>query len=126
MPARVPRLPCRLLRRCTLWFSIAWVALVVATSAATAAPARDRIKALAPDEALASFQLDAGLRIDVVEGRGYPEPLDGKPAPNEGRVALLEDTDGDGRFDKRTEFATGLSYPNGITVWRGGVFVTCA
>ena len=48
-----------------------------------------------------------------------------QPAP-EGVIARLEDTNGDGRFDRRTDFATGLGYPNGILPWNGGVFVTSA
>ena len=63
---------------------------------------------------------DAAGRMFVVENRGYPE------GPDTGVVAMLEDTDNDGRMDKRTEFATGLSYPNGLCPWRGGFFVTCA
>lgn len=105
---------------------------------------------LSPDEALASFVLEPGYRIDlvaaeplvqdpvaiafdergrlyVVENRGYPDPLEGEPeSPPMGRVALLSDTNGDGRYDSRTEFATGLTYPNGIQAWNGGVFVTVA
>jgi putative membrane-bound dehydrogenase-like protein len=105
---------------------------------------------LAADEALASFELEPGYRIElaaaeplirspvaiafdergrmfVVENRGYPDPLDGSaPAAPRGVVALLEDTDRDGRFDTRTDFATGLTYPNGVMPWDGGVFVTCA
>ncbi len=111
--------------------------------------AAERLQPLSPEAALAAFQLEPGLRIElvaaeplvvdpvafafdenrrlyVVENRGYPDPLDGKKAPPEGRIALLEDTNGDGRYDRRTEFATGLSYPNGILLWKGGVFVTCA
>ena len=66
-------------------------------------------------------------RMFVVENRGYPGPLEGatQPAP-EGVIALLEDTDRDGRFDKRTDFADKLSSPNGIMPWDGGVFVSNA
>ena len=105
---------------------------------------------LTPDQALASFELEPGYRIElaaaeplirdpvaiafdqrgrmyVAESRGYPGPLEGAPgfAP-EGVIALLEDTDHDGRFDKRTDFARNLTFPNGILPWDGGVFVTCA
>ncbi len=106
---------------------------------------------LSPEEALASFELEEGYRIElaaaepliqdpvavafddrgrmyVVESRGYPGPLEGsrQPAPEQGVIALLEDTNADGRFDKRTDFARNLTYPNGITPWDGGVFVSCA
>ncbi len=105
---------------------------------------------MTPDQALASFELEPGYRIElaaaeplirdpvaiafdergrmyVAESRGYPGPLEGAPgsAP-EGVIALLEDTDHDGRFDKRTDFARNLTFPNGIMPWDGGVFVTCA
>lgn len=101
------------------------------------------------NKALASFKLEPGLKIElvaaeplvidpvafafdenqlmyVVEDRGYPDPIDGSTAPAIGRVALLKDTNNDGQYDTRTEFATGLTYPNGILPWKGGVFVTCA
>lgn len=100
-------------------------------------------------KALKSFQLEEGLAIElvaaeplvvdpvafafddqknlfVIEDRGYPDPIDGSSAPKIGRIALLKDTNNDGQYDKRTEFATGLSYPNGILPWKGGIFVTCA
>lgn len=100
-------------------------------------------------ESMASLRLEPGLRIElvaaeplvvdpvafafdedrvlyVVENRGYPDPAEGGTPTRLGRIARLEDRDGDGRFDHRTEFATGLTYPNGILPWNGGVFVTCA
>lgn len=40
-----------------------------------------------------------------------------------GKVRLLVDTEGDGRFDKSTVFAEGLSWPTGVACWKGGVFV---
>ncbi|REJ88336.1 MAG: dehydrogenase [Planctomycetota bacterium] len=40
-----------------------------------------------------------------------------------GRVSVLEDTDGDGVFDKSTVFADELSWPAGIALWDGGVYV---
>ncbi len=73
-----------------------------------------------------AIAFDEQRRMYVVENRGYPDPMDGKSAPAIGRVALLEDRDGDGRYETRHEFATGLTYPNGVLPWRGGVFVTCA
>ncbi|MEP7258314.1 MAG: PVC-type heme-binding CxxCH protein [Flavitalea sp.] len=102
------------------------------------------------DKGMGSFQLEPGLRIEliaaeplvidpvaiafdekktmyVVEDRGYPDPAEGGSQPTTlGRVALLKDTDGDGKYDSRTDFVTGLTYPNGVMAWHGGIFVTCA
>lgn len=100
-------------------------------------------------QALESFQLEKGMRIElvvseplvidpvafafdedrrlyVVEDRGYPDPAEGGNPTTLGRIALLEDSDGDGQYDQRRDFADGLTYPNGILPWKGGVFVTCA
>lgn len=74
-----------------------------------------------------AYTFDENGRLYVVEDRGYPDPVDDSViVPREGRIALLEDTDGDGTYDKRYEFADSLGYPNGILPWKGGVFVTCA
>jgi len=64
-------------------------------------------------------------RLWVVEMADYPLGLDGKGKPG-GRVRVLEDTDGDGRYDKATLFADGLSFPTGLLLWRDGVIVTAA
>jgi putative membrane-bound dehydrogenase-like protein len=65
---------------------------------------------------------DADGRLYVVEMRGYPFP---EPMPT-GGVSLLEDADGDGRFEKRSEFVAGLEWPTGITPFDGGVFIVAA
>lgn len=64
-------------------------------------------------------------RMYVVEDRGYPVGP-GKGQPPVGQVVLLEDTKGNGKYDKRTVFADGLTFPNGVLPWNGGVYVTCA
>ena len=108
---------------------------------------------LSPAQALKAFQMEKGVRVEVaaaepqvkdpvamcfddagrmfvVEGRGYPflPAKDGKgeTPPKLGTVALLQDTDGDGRFEKRTTFAEGFTFPNGVMPWKGGIFLTCA
>ena len=59
-----------------------------------------------------------------MEDRGYPTgPGPGKPPA--GQVWLLEDTNGDGKFDKRTVFADRYDVQT-VSVPNGGVYVTCA
>jgi putative membrane-bound dehydrogenase-like protein len=55
----------------------------------------------------------------------YPLGMDGNGKPG-GRVRILEDTDGDGRYDKASLFADGLNFPTGILCWRDGCLVTAA
>lgn len=61
-------------------------------------------------------------RLWVVELYEYPlgAPKGTKPRD---RVVILEDTDGDGRADKRTVFADGLNLATAILCGYGGVFV---
>ncbi len=39
------------------------------------------------------------------------------------KILILEDTDGDGKADKRTVFADHLHCPTGLEFWNGGLFV---
>lgn len=124
---------------------VAAVALAVGSAVAA-----EKHPALSPEESLRAMRVADGLRVELVaaeplvvdpvafafepdgrmyvaEGRAYPDPVEqGSGDSTLGRIALLTDTDGDGRYDKRTEFATGLGYVNGILLWRGGMFVTAA
>ena len=64
-------------------------------------------------------------KLWVVEMADYPRGMDGK-GKSGGRVRFLEDTDGDGEYDKSTLFLEGLNYPTGVLPWRGGVLITAA
>src|SRR5207253_2621302 len=64
-------------------------------------------------------------RLWVAEMYDYPMGLDGKFRPG-GRVKVLEDTHGDGIYDKATVFLDGIPFPTGITVWRKGVLICAA
>ena len=64
-------------------------------------------------------------KLWVAEMADYPMGMDGNGAPG-GRIRFLEDTDGDGRYDKSTLFAKNIGFPNGIMAWRNGVLVTAA
>jgi putative membrane-bound dehydrogenase-like protein len=52
--------------------------------------------------------------------------IDYPNAETSGRIRLLEDRDGDGRYEVATVFADHLPFPNGVLPWRGGVLVTAA
>ena len=103
--------------------------------------------ALSPDEALKTFKLQPGFHIErvaaeplvhqpvqiafdpdgrlwVIEMRGYMTDTDGKGEPDRtGDVIVLEDSDGDGRMDKRTVFLDGLVMPRALALVRGGALV---
>src|SRR2546430_5033590 len=72
-----------------------------------------------------AFDWGADGRLWVVEMGDYPSGIDGNGKPG-GRVRFLEDTDGDGRYDKSTVFLDGLNFPNGIIPWRKGVIISAA
>ena len=69
-----------------------------------------------------AMEWDEDGRIYVVENPGYPLNMEGKV----GRVILFEDTNGDGRPDRRTVFADQLTLPTGVMRWKKGVLVTDA
>jgi putative membrane-bound dehydrogenase-like protein len=104
-----------------------------------------KVKPLEPAEARKAFDVRPGFRVELVAS----EPLIRSPVamdfdengrlfvvefpeynqyanPNatkvRGAVKLLEDTDGDGRYDKATVYAE-LDSPVAVACWDGGVFV---
>jgi putative membrane-bound dehydrogenase-like protein len=106
-------------------------------------PAKSRGGPLPPAEALKLFQLDPAFRIElaaaeplvadpveiawdahgrawVTEMADYPTELGG------GRVRVLEDRDGDGRFDASKVFAAGLPFPTSSFPFQKGVLVAAA
>ncbi len=105
---------------------------------------RDEGTPLAPAEALKSFQLEDGFRIDLVvaeplvqdpvamevdeQGRFYVVEMPGYPLDvgGSGKVKLLTDTNGDGLPDSATVFADHLTLPTGIMRWKRGILVTDA
>lgn len=104
-------------------------------------------KPLSPEEALKTFKVQPGFKVElfaaepliecpvamswdeqgrmyVVEMRGYMHAVDGKgeDQPN-GVISILEDTNGDGKADKRTVFADGLVLPRAVCAVNGGALV---
>ena len=103
--------------------------------------------ALTPEQAMASFKVAPGFKLElaaceplvqepvaavfgpdgrlwVVEMRGYMPDLDGKGEDLPvGRVVVLRDTDGDGRFDESKVFVDQLVLPRAIELVGDGVLV---
>src|SRR5580765_4688198 len=67
-----------------------------------------------------AIAFDADGRLYVAEMLDYPN------AQTSGRIRLLEDREGDGRYEKATVFADKLPFPNGVLPWKAGVLVTAA
>jgi putative membrane-bound dehydrogenase-like protein len=109
---------------------------------------RTRTRPLSPQQSLAAIRLRDGLRAELVvaeplvvdpvaiafgpdgklwvaEMNDYPAGKDGDYKPG-GRVRLLEDTGGDGQYDKSTVFLDNIPFPTGVTVWRKGVLICAA
>src|SRR5205809_859046 len=101
-----------------------------------------RMPPVEPADAIKTFQMKEGFKIElaaaeplvvdpvamafdedgrlfVVEMRDYSERRDEKL----GRIRMLVDTDGDGKFDKSTIYADNLPWPTAVICWKGGVFV---
>ncbi|MFA6046873.1 MAG: PVC-type heme-binding CxxCH protein, partial [Phycisphaerales bacterium] len=71
-----------------------------------------------------AFAFDARGRIWIAEAFSYPNKQpEGKGKDN---ILILEDRDGDGSFETRTIFATGLNLVSGLEVGFGGVWVGAA
>src|ERR1041385_1794597 len=128
-----------------------FIAALVSSSAAVALLAADpvvetkdlpRVPPTEPDQVMSTFKIKPGFRIElvaaeplvvdpvamafdedgrlfVVEMRDYSERREEKL----GRVKLLEDTDGDGHFDKATIYVDQLARPTAVVCYDGGIFV---
>ena len=94
-----------------------------------------RMETLAAEPMVASpvaMAYDEDGRCYVAEMIDYPYTDKAHHRPNQenptdapiGRIRLLIDQDGDGKFDHSTIFADGLSWPTGIACWNGGIIVT--
>ena len=111
------------------------------------APVEGKAPALTPDQALESFSVPPGFRVELVaaepiiespiiidfdaDGRLWAVEMPAFLADPSGRdsddpvnrVVVLEDTNDDGRMDKRTVFAEGLVFPRALKVLNRGVLV---
>ena len=72
-----------------------------------------------------AIDFGADGRLWVVEMHDYPLGLDGHFKPG-GRLAVLSDRDGDGRFDTVARLVEDLPFPTGVMAWRKGALVCAA
>jgi putative membrane-bound dehydrogenase-like protein len=68
---------------------------------------------------------DVRGRMWVVEQPDYPNGMDGNWQPG-GRVKILSDNDGDGRYERADLLLEGIPFPTGITCWGKGAYVCAA
>jgi putative membrane-bound dehydrogenase-like protein len=80
-----------------------------------------------------AFTIDDRGRLWVVEAYIYPKrlPFPGPVLPEAekakgDKILIFEDTDGDGKFDKKTVFMEGMNLVSGLEVGFGGVWVGAA
>lgn len=71
-----------------------------------------------------AFTWDERGRLWVVQSKDYPHGLANDVGGD--RITICEDTDGDGKADKFTDFATDQSLTTGITLVKGGAIVAQA
>jgi putative membrane-bound dehydrogenase-like protein len=107
-----------------------------------------RLKAVEARDAAKTFLLKPGYTIELVaaeplvqspvdmafdeEGRLFVAEMvdypfgDKEGNPPQGRLVVLEDTAGAGRFDTRRVLADKLRWPTGLAPWQGGVYLFSA
>jgi putative membrane-bound dehydrogenase-like protein len=119
--------------------------VLLAIAAASLSPGCRRTgPPFSPQEALRTFRLPEGFRIELVasepdvinpvalsfdeEGRMFVVEMPDYPVSQKplGKIKVLEDRDGDGRFETSTVFADHLHFPHGVLPWKNGVIVACA
>src|SRR5689334_19541847 len=98
--------------------------------------AQDRRGPTPPDEAVKTFRVPDGFRVELVaaeprvvspvaiafdeDGRLYVAEMRDYPLGSpSGTIRLLDG-------DRTTVFAENVAFPSGLLCWKGGVFVTCA
>ena len=104
--------------------------------------AGERARVRGPSGEKTSNRGDASSKSPVENGK--PNPTISPPHPNPlppkaggegtgeaktkraGRIRFLEDTDGDGQYDKTALFLEGVPFPNGVIAWKKGVLVSAA
>jgi putative membrane-bound dehydrogenase-like protein len=127
-------------------FALSIICITSITFAAEPVYELPKVKPLSTEDALKAFDVPPGFRVElvaseplvrspvamdfdengrlyVVEYRDYNQFVNPKGSTIRGCIKLLEDTDGDGVYDKATIFVDDLESPVAVACWDGGVFV---
>jgi putative membrane-bound dehydrogenase-like protein len=72
-----------------------------------------------------NFAVAPDGKLWVVEMRDYPLGMDGKGEPG-GRIRVLTDDNGDGRYDSAVTFMDKVRYVTGVLPWKDGAWVSAA
>ena len=97
------------------------------TVAAMHVPPGFRVELVAAEPAVqqpVAFAWDERGRIWIAEAMSYPSKR--PEGQGQDRIVILEDRDGDGRFETRKVFAEGLNLVSGLEVGFGGVWIGAA
>jgi putative membrane-bound dehydrogenase-like protein len=143
----------RLLCRCALCVTVLTGLVILAWAGGTQTKSSDkdyaaelpRIAPKEPADAIKTIHVPPGFRVELVAAEPlirspvaidfdeggrmfvaeFPEynQIDNPNFKEHGCVKMLEDTDGDGRYDKATVVARDLNAPVALACWDGGVFV---
>ncbi len=70
-----------------------------------------------------SIASDEQGRLYVTDSSGYSERADKQIEQKPHRIVRLEDTNGDGRFGRATEFADKMMFPQGALFYEGSLYV---
>ncbi len=147
----MPQIPSKLHTLCCVLFAFLVVAYVdhsslVSADGAAAPTAEEMVLARVPvislEEAQKTFEVADGFRMELAAsepmivdpvamafdeaGRLYVvDMIDYSERDQDrlGRIRLLTDTDGDGKYDTSTVFLQDLSWPTAIACYDGGVFI---
>lgn len=107
-----------------------------------------RIAPKSPEDSLKTLKLKSGFHAEIVAteplirspmgmdfdeyGRAFVVELPeynqygSQKSHGKGAIKFLEDTNGDGRYDKSTAYVENLNYPTAVACWDGGILVGAA
>ena len=130
-----------------LWFAALLLSPILALAAEVSDKDLPRYPAVPCDKAVESIKIKNGFKLEliacdslvtdpvaasidengkmyVVQMNDYSELRD--VHPHLGKIVVLEDTDGDGKYDKSHVFADDLPWPTGVFCYDGGIFVAAS